>query len=331
MPARLLVCARDSRGSGPGQYRKGMVAEIKNESDLDYPLWRPAETVAVGDRRYSGAPTKLYEATSGGITGAAPPEGVATVIDGDVTWSYVEHLALDEAPPDFIEMWISDALRADVASWRDEWQQNIDWDIVNSDLSVDGHRLRIWTTNRRASDGLGDFDIDRMSIERRAQILNWLTSWSAVNIQKESRPTGEAGVRLDIGVYGAATSEGFWGRNLAGFSFVELVYVEGSGRHDIRVTYPAGLNHAQVLAEITDRGVPVLTSSEANRTVDYRVTRSAMLDEFKAAMKAAIEDMVMRRQLYFDPLDVDAVVALGGSITRTKAVVEAALRDARND
>lgn len=28
MPARLLVCARDSRGPGPGQYRKGMVVVV---------------------------------------------------------------------------------------------------------------------------------------------------------------------------------------------------------------------------------------------------------------------------------------------------------------
>jgi hypothetical protein len=259
MPVRLLICAKDMRGVGPGQYRKGDIADVR---------------------------------------------------EGDTPWSNPEGL------PDFIQVEISDATRAQILSFRDEWNQNLDWEVVNSDLAVDGHRLLLWTTNR-GTGGQGDVT--------REQAVNFLERWGAVNIVTGTRGDAAA-VRFDITVYTAATSEGFWGRGLSGFSFSQLSYVQGTGVHDIRVTYPAGADHSRVLTEVAERA-QVLGSNAGARTVDYRVTRAGMLDAFKAAVKGALQEMILRRRFAFTTVAVDQVIGAGGSATVTAAQAQANLVD----
>lgn len=237
---------------------------------------------------------------------------IVVVKPGTHVWGGLEGL------PDFVQLDISDA--DDPASIEDrasEWQQILDWDVVNSDLLVDGHRLLIWTTNRRG-DGLGDIT--------EAQARNFLEQWGASNIVVGSRPSGAAGVRFDITVFAAATSRGFFERDLTGFVFSELTYTQVTGIHEVRLTYPAGLNHDAVVAEVAAKAV-VLTSNPGPRRVDYLVTRMGMLDVFKARMKQELEASVKRRRWYFDTAAVDQAIAVGGHVTRTLSQAQADLVD----
>lgn len=260
MPARLLVCAQNMRGTGAGQYLKGDIVDVR---------------------------------------------------EGDAPWGNLETLS------DFIRLEISNATRDQVLSFQDEWNQSLDWEVVNSDLSVDGHRLLLWTTNRNAG-GLGDITPEKATA--------FLERWGAVNIITGTTVGGAAGVRFDVAVFNAATSEGFWDRSLTGFVFSELVYTQATGVHDIRMTYPVGLDHAQVVAIVSSR-VEVIGDNAGPRRVDYRVTRSSMLDAFKQSVKAALQEMISRRQFAFTASSVDQVIGMGGSATVTVAQAQANLVD----
>lgn len=260
MPARLLICAQDMRGSGPGRYRKGDIVDVR---------------------------------------------------EGDQPWGNLE------TRPDFIRLEISNATREQVVSFRDHWIQDLDWEVVSSDLSVDGHRLLLWTTNRSVV-GVGDITA--------AKATAFLQRWGAINIVTGATGAGAAGVRFDVTVLAAATSEGFWGRELIGFEFVELVYTQATGAHDVRLTYPSGLVHAQVVAEVGEKAT-VIGDAAGPRMVDYRVTRAGMLDAFKQAVKTALQETILRRRFSFAEAAVDQVIGAGGAMTVTAAQAQANVVD----
>jgi hypothetical protein len=119
---------------------------------------------------------------------------IVEVRAGNAPWGNLEAL------PDFIRVAVSDAEPAAILTLHDEYMQNFDWDVLSSDLPIDGHRLLLWTTNRSAT-GLGDVTLD--------QATAFLERWGGTNIVGQARGDA-AGVRFDVTVLAAATSEGFW-------------------------------------------------------------------------------------------------------------------------
>jgi hypothetical protein len=259
MPARLLICRTDMGGSGPGQYIKGDIVEV----------------------RAAGSPLGELEALR------------------------------------FVRVEVSNAAPAAILAFHDEYMQDLDWDVLASDLPIDGHRLLLWTTNRSAS-GLGDIT------PARATAL--LERWGATNIVGQARGDA-AGVRFDVTVHAAATSEGFWERDdLSGVAFAELAYVQAGGVHDIRLTYPSRNAHAVVIAAVAEKA-QVLADNAGARTIDFRVTRAQLLDAFKAAVKERLQTLMKRRRVYVAAAAVDQIIAAGGSVTRTLAQVQANILD----
>lgn len=257
------------------------------------------------------------------------PCTIIAKVPGGTTWrkgEIVRALPADHVfgskeidPSRFIIIDVSDASQEEVVQYEQEWRQDLDFDVLNSNPSIDGHRLLLWTTNRSAT-GVGDIT--------RAKAVRFLTLWGAVNIVTGTRPTGEAGVRFDLTVTAAATSEGFWGADAG--SFEELGYTQQGGIHDIRWSYPARFRnrpgHAALLDQVGERAEVTASDPDA-RTIDFRVTRSDVFAAFKASLKMALENFIRRRRAHLDHAEVDAVVAAGGRVTRTFAELRAMLRD----
>jgi hypothetical protein len=259
MPARLLICARDMRGEGPGQWLKGEFVEVRSV---------------------------------------------------DMPWGNLEAL------PDFLRVEVSNANPGDFGLARDEWRQNFEWDQIASDLTVDGHRYQIWTTNRSAS-GLGDISL--------SQVQNFLERWGATNIIAQARGVA-AGVRFDLLIHAAATSQGFWDLDVAPFTFSELAYVQADGTHDIRVVYPAGIDHDVALREVGELAT-VIADDPAAQQIDYRLTRVQVLAKLKLEIKAKMQNLIRRRQLYLDAAAVDQAIGQGGSVTVTAAQLQNNMHD----
>ena len=115
-----------------------------------------------------------------------------------------------EGLPDFVQVDVSDGEMADVAALNAEWKQDLDWEVVQSVPSQDRHRLLIWTTNRRPRDGLGDPTVRKLQ--------DYLATWGFTSIVAGSSNSGAQGVRGDIRVFDAATSQGFWERDVGAVS-----------------------------------------------------------------------------------------------------------------
>ena len=241
---------------------------------------------------------------------------VVGAMPGDHQWGNME------GPPDFVRVDVTDGELADVAALNAQWTQDLDWDVVQSNQAQDRHRLLIWATNRRARDGLGDPGV--------TQLQEFLESWGGTNIAAGSREDGSQGVRADMAVFAAATSPGFWERNVGVGEFTELDYVQAGGVHDIRLIYPPQVAHGRAVTEVRTKAV-VLQEAAAERRIDFRVTRTDVFAVFKAQLRDLVSEMMKRRRWYVGPEAVDQALGLGGELTRTKAQVQAAIRDAMSD
>lgn len=239
---------------------------------------------------------------------------VATMPDGH-QWGSMEGL------PDFICVDVSDGEMTDVAVLNGVWARDLDWDVVQSFLAQDRHRLLIWTTNRRARDGLGDPVV--------ADLQAFLEEWGAISILAGTR-NGASGVRCDMVVFSAATSPRFWEREVGVGEFTELAYVQAGGVHDIRLIYPAQFQHARALVEVGAKAT-ILQESAAERRVDFRITRADMLAAFKVQLRELGADLMKRRRRYISAAAVDQAIGLGGTVTSTKAQVQASIQDAMDD
>ncbi len=193
-------------------------------------------------------------------------------------------------------------------SLNQPWDRKIDFATVNSNLTIDGWRLRASATNPGFSSLAG---ITRPMVE------NFLIKWNA-----EVFTTATNEVIFDVAIYedgssvpGAIQSEGFWGVVPTDVDFTEISYVEGTGVHTIEADYSLSIFEPdQVLDRIEERGGFI--GSDINDVVVFTINRTDVFQWFQEEVRDALERTVYRRQFRIPEATVDNIISNGSQIIR---------------
>lgn len=219
-----------------------------------------------------------------------------------------------EGLPNFIRVTVSDATYQQAAAFVVPWLRRTTWSVVSSDTVTDKYTIKLSNSVLRA-DGLGGFS--------EGEVNAFVASWNGTNVQRLA--TGE--VTFDVLISSALQSNGFWNRDVSSVSFHEDAYNQSTGQHTITATIPTAINFNQAINEIIARGGDILTSSLSARTIQYQMVRDDASNQFRDYIQNKTATLVSRARYYISAANVDAIVAAGGTITRTKAQFLAALLD----
>lgn len=202
-----------------------------------------------------------------------------------------------EGPPKFFIVKVPGITKVQAEQYLEEWRHNTSINIVASDQATDSYRLRM-ISDRVSISGKNSFS--------EAQIGQFFADWNAtiVNFQNDR-------VTFDLTVYGAITSNRFWGRDVAGVVFLETGYFQATGDHVVLVQ-DSPFTQEQIRQAVEANGG---TSIAPNSFVMNRsVARQALTDDIESRVK---DISYARRRWYLTASGMAAAQAAGGIITVT--------------
>lgn len=205
---------------------------------------------------------------------------------------------------------------ADYLKYNEAWRNVLDYEVVNQNVTLDGFRLRVFSTTVSIG-GLGGITKDNVEL--------FLNKWNAAVFAFAANS-----VTFDFGVYNALQSEAFWEVPIAGVLFNEISYDQGTGIHRIEINYSAiGNNPTYVERYVVQKGGTII--SHDNKILTCDITRASVLNGFKADIKDKVEKVVAKRRYYVTSAIVDYVIAQGGMVTATEAQIATYLKDKLDD
>jgi len=186
-----------------------------------------------------------------------------------------------------------------------KWKRNIDWEVINNDLTIDGWRLRVFTTNPGFSNIAG---------LTREKVETFLNNWYAdvISVHKNE-------VIFDVTIYqdgsfnpGALRSRGFWGFTTGLLTFDELAYNQGTGIHRIEVNYGALIPDKKAGEIVKEKGGEIITN--VGGVITFDISRQDVLNEFKEDIKGKLRTIIYRRQFRIPETAVDDIISNGTQI-----------------
>lgn len=233
--------------------------------------------------------------------------GIAAVRPVGWVWGTREGL------PNWVQATVTGVSFAEARDFMARWRRQVSVEVVESDLSVDRHRLRISASPIRTSDGKGAIT--------REQVEAFLAEWRA-----EVVSFGTNEVVCDVLVGEMAASRGFFNADVSGVTFSDA-YDQPSGTHTITAQY-SGFSANVVSNKIIMLGGEVLSNdgSEVIYTVDRPTLRTRFIEDLERTFSGDVD----RNRWYIAPAAVDQVVANGGHMQVTLAQLQSNLRDALN-
>lgn len=229
-------------------------------------------------------------------------------------------LGLKEVSPFCVTIQVPDATIADLLHYMQPWKLEVDYELVNSNLSLDGYRYRVFSLETSVSGhGVNNGQITQ------AKVQNYLANWNCSFISASIAD----GVHFDIGVYQSATSNSFWDRDVSQIVFTEIDYNQSTGIHRIQADYsvlpinPSGVEH-----KVMARSGTVIT--HANSVIVFDIHRNDVLKNFRDSVKEDTGEKLYRKRFTITPAQVDAIVSAGGSVIRTLAQVQTEIDDRLN-
>lgn len=212
-------------------------------------------------------------------------------------------------PPKFCQFCITDEddFESIKQSYNKEWRKEIDWEFVGHDYVLDGHRLKVFmTSNVVSASGLNSLT--------REQVETYLNKWGC---SVYSVAVNE--VVFDAVVFDVICSSGFWDdKDVSNISFSENSYDQTTGIHNIEIDYSAtSLLESTVINIIESKGGSI-TSSPTGK-VNFDINRSSVFDEFKLAVKYAIESQIYSRRQFKIPSEyVQMALDADGTLNITR-------------
>jgi hypothetical protein len=252
--------------------------------------------------------------------------------DPDIEYSgcykkgYVVEVFEDDKPynnppsPPWVIVQVNGVTKAQVEQYMEMWGRTVDYTVIARDVAQDGWRLEIKTTNANPS-GKGHLT--------RAMVEEYINGWNGNVVTFVNN-----GVRFDISVYLAATSERFWGRPVSTINFSEVSYDQGTGVHRISANYgaisvPSGTTldqfESQFANAVTEHGSTVVSNSGG--VIVFDIPRDTVIQRFRDDVKETVEQTICRRKKYLDPATVDWIVANGRFISVSAATAAGYVRD----
>ena len=238
---------------------------------------------------------------------------------------------LKEGPPKFVIARVTDASVAQVKSMANSvfgdsditgpWIRKLNWEIIGSNLDIDGHRIKLSITNP------GNTNIAAIT---RDQVESYLNNWNA---QVFSVASNE--VVFDVAVYeddennpGVLQSTKFWDlESVNGLVFGEQSYDSGSGDHRVSCDYSTysnfGVDPKRVEAIVATRGgIPV---SNIHQVIIFDINRSDVFTLFKEEVRNLLEKRIYPRKFRIPEATVDNIISGGGTIDVTLAQLQSYL------
>ncbi|MCP4990978.1 MAG: hypothetical protein GY928_34505 [Colwellia sp.] len=203
----------------------------------------------------------------------------------------------------YVILKIPDRLMSELDQYALSWNIELDYTIVNQNLGIDGHRIRVSNTKTNSTSG---------SITR-AQVENFLTGWGAIVFSASQNE-----VIFDCSINGILESESFWEVDITGAVFTEVSYDQGTGIHRISLDYSALANNPSYAERYILRHASSIIS-HANKVIVFEVERDTILSVLKDGIKDKVERLVKRKQYKLKSAAVDYITGQGGVVTDTYA------------
>jgi hypothetical protein len=215
-------------------------------------------------------------------------------------------------PVTFVLAEVPDLPMADYKDKSSAWERLIDFSVSGQDLSVDGYRLKLFSTLVAGTSG----------IITREEVEAFINSWGGVVF---SVAVNE--VLFDITIFDALTSKPFWdGRDISQILFSEISYDQETGIHQIQADYSALENNPTYIETvIANKGMTVTSHNE--KIITFEGDRETARNEFQKDIKEKSKKLVERRRYYVNPGVVDYIINQGGSIVTSKATLDTYIKD----
>ncbi len=210
-----------------------------------------------------------------------------------------------------------DSFIKDDVQYSKIWQPEIDFEIVNQVLSLDGFRLKLTVTNASSNSG----GINATKIE------SFVTDWggSVVSIT----PPNE--IVFDISIFNALKSKNFWDVSTENVIFTETNYDQGTGIHTIELDYDALGNSPSYIENFIAEKVTIIGHDGSNRFITFEAHRSIIKAEFERDILKKLPKIHSKR-FYFGSGVVSAILAAPNHILdSTISQVVSFIKDKKDD
>lgn len=208
----------------------------------------------------------------------------------------------------FVHVKIKDATWEELKDYAETWNINIEYTKLGEDLSIDGHRFKVYTTNPGVS---GKGNLTRNKIE------NYLNKW---NVTIHSIDINE--VVIDLTINNLLKSRAYWGSvpgdGLGDLIYSQINYDEVSGEHVYNLDYSAvksDITNRSIVANklskrLGKRGVTFSNHDTVNQTANATIFRNTVLTYFRDEVKndVANSSILYKRQYYIDIPNVNYLV-----------------------
>ena len=217
----------------------------------------------------------------------------------------IPRLGGNQIPPRFIQVVLLDLTVAQTRVYCQPWMRVIDWEFIDHDYAIDGHRLRAFVKPEFVSaSGLNSLT--------RELVESYLNNWGAAVVGVAANS-----VTFDALVFNAIASNGFWARNVSQFTFTEKSYDIDQGIHEVEFNYQGyDLNPAELASRIINNGCEV-TKNVPNK-ITFTCERSVVFNNFKLDVKMNLDNIYSVRRWKFTQAAVQAAYDNGGSLEVTQ-------------
>jgi len=216
-----------------------------------------------------------------------------------------------EGLPKFVLLKIPGVSKVEFVEHIKSWYRRIQYSVIGSNLSIDGHRIKIEATEVHI--GTGEGRITRDMVE------SFLNKWNATVF---STATNE--VVFDIAIFDAIKSEGFFGGlDLFDLIFTEIIYTKGTGVHRIEIDYSAktfeNTDERDSFAKALRRNFTLIDNDFATRVITVETDRDTVRGAFQEDVRRKVEVPLVCRKFHLPSSVMDVIMAAGGIYGATQA------------
>lgn len=216
-----------------------------------------------------------------------------------------------EVPPAFVKLYI-DTLYQNVEYLTEAWTQNLEWNVISSNVALDSYRLEMYSANA----GGGDGNIIQSVLDQF--LIDWKFTIFAV---------ADNSITVDVTVYDTLTSFGMWGSLADVTVFSELSYDPVTGVHRISADYSSITRNVSTAIDTTVRDRGGVIVSHDNRVIIFDIDKMDVVAKLKADYQQVGSKVISPRRYMFTEALVDQALVAGGELTLTPAAALAEVID----
>ncbi len=214
-------------------------------------------------------------------------------------------------PESFFLVEVPEIPMDDFLDYTKSWERLIDFEVVAQDLSIDGFRLKLFSSLINGAQGIITKD----------EVESFIQSWNGTVFS-----WGNNEVVFDIKIYDALVSQSFWEMPLTGVVFSGVSYDQETGIHTIQCDYTGiSRNPTDVENYVRGKGLDIIYHNE--RIIRYEATRAKARELFQNDLKEKSRKKITRRRYYLTSAVLDYIVGQGGTITTDKETLLSYIKD----